>query len=197
MTGYRICFDSDIFNPKQVLNSLGIRIKRENIELCKIKTIGFQFDYTSTFSYIPIYHLVIKLKGSDKLVEIDKSTDYTYLEELKEYLSDESIGEKKWKMKTKTEKIKELKTKLKDTISKFEKHGVIILDIKAVNEEMISRALNPTKEQEIEILKEECEIKIKSAKIDERNKVCEELQEQIMKVVDEIFNSNEKNRQTN
>jgi hypothetical protein len=88
-------------------------------------------------------------------------------------------------MKTKTEKIKELKTKLKDTISKFEKHGVIILDIKAVNEEMISRALNPTKEQEIEILKEECEIKIKSAKIDERNKVCEELQEQIMKVVDE------------
>jgi hypothetical protein len=101
MTGYRICFDSDIFNPEQVLNSLGIRIKRENIELCKIKTIGFQFDYTSTFSYIPIYHLVIKLKGSDKLVEIDKSTDYTYLEELKEYLSDESIGEKKWKIRNK------------------------------------------------------------------------------------------------
>jgi hypothetical protein len=89
---------------------------------------------------------------------------------------------------------KEFQNKIEEVlkeITKLEKHGVIILDAKVVTEEMISRALNPTKEQEIEILKEDFEVKIKSARIDERNKVCEELQEQIMKVVDEIFNSKE------
>ena len=79
------------------------------------------------------------------------------------------------KIKTKLQKYHEWASEIQSKLKNKEKHGVFILDAKVVDDEMIKRALNQTHEQEIELLKEDYEIKIKSARIDERNKVCQEL----------------------
>ena len=60
-------------------------------------------------------------------------------------------------------------------IESKEKHGVIILDVQEVNEEMLSRCINPTEEQKKELDKEELEIKKKSWRIENRNEICKEL----------------------
>ena len=78
-------------------------------------------------------------------------------------------------IKTKLQKYHEWASEIQSKLKNKEKHGVFILDAKVVDDEMIKRALNQTHEQEIELLKEDYEIKIKSARIDERNKVCQEL----------------------
>ncbi|MEK6880222.1 MAG: hypothetical protein AABY22_11465 [Nanoarchaeota archaeon] len=77
-----------------------------------------------------------------------------------------------------------------EIINNKEKRGVIILDAKIVTEEMISKAINLINlrlpiDKRIELIKNtkgyDWKIKIKSAKIDERNKVCEEIKQEGIK----------------
>jgi hypothetical protein len=85
-------------------------------------------------------------------------------------------------LKSNLQTIKSLAEEVEKVINSLEKRGVIILNVKEVNDEMIRKSINPTNEEEKELLKEEYEIKISSAKIEERNKVCEEIKSKLSEV---------------
>lgn len=117
--------------------------------------------------------------------EIKKLEDE--IKERKKYCPEESFEQGgKWNytdiLKAKLETLKKASKKVEEIIKSNEKHGIIILDAQVVNDELLSRALNPTHEQEIELIKEDYEIKIKSARIDERNKTCQDLLKQLEEI---------------
>ena len=66
-----------------------------------------------------------------------------------------------------------------EIIEESEMHGQIILDVQILDDERIRKSINPTAEEEKELIKEEYETKILSARIEERNKVCQEIKQKL------------------
>jgi hypothetical protein len=77
------------------------------------------------------------------------------------------------------ETTKQAEKRFIEIIEESEMHGQIILDVQILDDERIRKSINPTAEEEKELIKEEYETKILSARIEERNKVCQEIKQKL------------------
>jgi len=121
----------------------------------------------------------------DKLIEIDKGcgvllmTQDSYCGKI--VRCDNTLGEVRYckgcqaTRKTLLQTTKECAENTLSKIKSKEKHGIIIIDVKKVDDAMVERALNPSKQQEKEIEEEQLEIKLKTHAISIRNQLCQDL----------------------
>jgi len=115
------------------------------------------------------------MSRSDIIEEIERIYDES---EVNGVVDTMEFGKKCYDQATRKTLLQTTKECAENTLSKIkskEKHGIIIIDVKKVDDAMVERALNPSKQQEKEIEEEQLEIKLKTHAISIRNQLCQDL----------------------
>lgn len=178
--------------PKSETAEETIKLLKEEIE----KLLKSNVSKEKAFIKIPLGNWILFIKEIERLGNQSQQTKPLMQDNSEETENRRFVNSFEVKDKTADSssednfqaKLNSIFDKIEELIISREKHGVIIIDVKEFDDKYLFRALDNSVKANIERLKEDYEVKIKSEVLNAKNKLCEELLEEIQKIKTEVTN---------